>query len=407
MDSAVIDRNLSQSIPTLAAYTPFPSFDYVTKPYADALDAMASVLIIWTSTAVIGRLISLSFGRSSRSLAVRDQFDRLANMKISCKCLPHRHVCCSSYICSNFSLRIVAITFFIISICAEVVIVITQSTKWRTRSLDDLNLKSITLAVPNESTDTLPAMFEGCQSLLTANPSNTNHHLSICHELVLEQFVDPVKYPNSSLQFFFTCSHRFVSFSAHTKRNVVSKRYSIVINDPQRLKLYYANMSRLGFIATSSQVQWVLDNLAEFCYLCHASARRINSTTSVIRSELSVTELGMDVEFILQKLAFMMIQKSESKLTIADFLREDTTDNGNKVELHEFSRGRVKRVSGLMLWIAAGVLGIVNYIGRAFVWDMDRDHSKMVQAVLVLICWDSPKHSIHHRGGRTGDTSRE
>lgn len=54
----------------------------------------------------------------------------------------------------------------------------------------------------------------------------------------------------------------------------------------------------------------------------------------------------------------------------------------NELWLHQFSKGKVKRVSGVILRIAAAMLGAINCCVKSFVWGMDRDDVNIFKAAL-------------------------
>lgn len=78
--------HIRQPFPKLTQERYIGSFDYISYPFADLLDSVAVILILWLVTATVTDAITLFYGHDTRTLVIADVFERLLQISVTPFC---------------------------------------------------------------------------------------------------------------------------------------------------------------------------------------------------------------------------------------------------------------------------------------------------------------------------------
>lgn len=150
--SFVTFEAIQQTIRPVLPNTLFPSFDYVDSDVADILDSIATVLLLWNFSSILGRLILLPYRNTSKSLAMKSFFDNLVSVNF---CLPQQLgknlylLIQSRRRFHNFRIKLFALISFIILVMVEVLLIFSQTLISKELGLESSGLQALTWDVPS------------------------------------------------------------------------------------------------------------------------------------------------------------------------------------------------------------------------------------------------------------------
>ncbi|PXF42471.1 hypothetical protein BWQ96_07809 [Gracilariopsis chorda] len=387
---------LTQRITPLNPHTFFPSFDYVGKPYADIVDAIVIILMQFIIAAILSKMMSLLSGGPSKSLSVISYFNRLVGLSLSAFNGQREYQVPRVRFFSNPLPRLTAMAFFVLYVTIEALLIFSQTSAPRVRSIPDLKIRSLGLMDLNLS---IPSSFPvfTCTPLVSTESSSTNVRLALCvrHQTVsyfnvsytpvyAAQPRDNSFIGSADVQFDWSNPSEFRIIDRHSTGQQLYISFSIQLSDSSLSKISRANLTKLGFQISATQKS-KLQELFQLSCRCKLSTL---STASTVKFSFSNITLSHPTELSrFHKLASLsfnsIIQLSNRTHRSSDFIPDGnpdiTTSEVQRLVL-EAAIERVKRLSGINTWILTSGLLLLNLILNCVVGS----HDERVNAVKTV-----------------------
>lgn len=381
-------ETLLQPYPKLAPSTPFGSFDYVKYQYADILDSIASVFIIWSASSIFLQCLLSVFGRTTRTIALKDFVNRAINVSIA-PLWTNRSTLFTPLrpkISSNVLLRLAAVFAALVLIGIDALVVFAQTPTVQARSLNDLELKRYSFKEPS-SKIVYYEQTTGCRNIVQSSASGTVVPLYFCIDVDMQELESVV--PNETIEISYgTLNDRYhvivypVSYTDNTF--VAVQKYSFQLRDEQESLFYYANITSWGLTVSPSNLKWISDLMNKEYPLRGAKVLPHNETFSKIHAQKN-DNWNLNLTFIGIELSLQMITLSADAITVNDFigLGDQTTTDSSQL-ITKTVEGKVKRVSGISLWIIVAVLEAIRIISEKYLWNISNEIDEMVAHALGL-----------------------
>lgn len=380
-------ENLLQEVKNLPHEPLFSNFDYVNKPYTNLLDSLAIVLILWITSSILSRLLSIPFGSSTRSLATKAIYERFINLRITtlANINPRDYQTPPRRWFTNFWLRLFAIFFVALLLCMEVAIVFSQSTKPLIGSLSDLDIKTIALR-PYKGPTRFNAHPDGCVSLISSPSGHYVHPLLLCNykQVAIDRRTD-VERKNS------------ITFTTRNNQEwqTISKLGSTIWQMTNNVKLVpkgsdiefskepiLANLTRINFGMNQEGIDWFLEQAVELCN-CELEISFSNDTSTKIDVK-GLNGFNGRIPELQEKLFSLqmgMIQVTRRRWVSDDFLVKH--EKASKV-LENMLTTRRKYISGIILWVTLIAMIAVNILLIRFSPDLERPIDIAVERAMKL-----------------------
>lgn len=382
---------LEQSYPNINPFTLFPSFDYVSKPYADILDSIATIFGLWFALAAITRLSHAVYGKSTRTVALREMIDRLTTFNISSfyslrkRCYKRPQV---EYL-SGLTTRFLSLLFFILLFGAEALAVFSQTS--RRLTLDDLKLKQLSFKVPSDPPPEIKLIPTGPNLLMDLEASKVKVPLY----LVLIVDVQGYSAYEGKLKFIISIANERSLRIRHqsNKSNFIEFRYSVEIRDESSGTHLLLNLSKCGFNISQRKLSWLESRLNETYPSVNFQSHYINSITSHFYGNAKPNDDNIVYFEKFRLFVESMFSLSNVTLKSGDFISKDGENRSKNHDLNggKFYFGKVKRLSGVILWIIAVLFGMINFFVGLMTWDMDDDINAMIAECLAISPTVSPR----------------
>ncbi|PXF44322.1 hypothetical protein BWQ96_05949 [Gracilariopsis chorda] len=390
---------IRQTVKPLLPNSLFPSFDYVDSEVADILDAVSIVLLLWNVSSIVSRLIFLPFRNSSKSLAIKYVFDNLVSVNI-CAVLHMRanqhHSIQSRRRFLNWGFKLIALLSFITVVLFEVLLIFSQTLISKELGLESSGLRSLTWDVPTDGY--MRISIPGCVSISESPDNSVSVPLFLCEYLGLPPnstfytdsgISNSTPYIEFQVQILEDTVFHIAKRSRNKNRNPVfleySFNYTIELHNVLTSEVILANLTRLGFQMTEAKRNYLQSALHDFCE-CTVTYEPTNFTFLMKFSPSMPHFEFIDAN---SRLIFhAMIQLSGRDLQKQDFLYVDISNSNDSGWSHvlsnNFVRGRVKRVSGFILWIFAVFFIVLNVALQFLTRDLEEVRDNAVRSVLEI-----------------------
>lgn len=371
-------EKILQSYPRLSPRTLFPSFDYVEKPYAAYLDSLASIFILWAASSILIQCIQAVYGRTTKSLALKDLSDRILGLKIA-KLWGVRN---GKMLWSGGNLRLwlIALLSFLLLLGIDALVVYSQTTTTNSRALDNLSLRRLTLR-PSEDNRSLDG-GQGC--LLLVSRIATSDSIPLYYCTVGFSIPMPESITSERLDIYFeVLEDRFFQISTPRPTDYFITKVSIQLRDVHSSTFYYANLTSWNFSLSVELVRHITDKLNVTHPKCNPESRRFNENGVALSIEKTCWIRNVSVLALTS--AVNMIDVSESMMQSRDFIFDRTIAKApSRSVLTSTTSESVKRLSGIILWIIAGVLELVRRLCTRLTWDINSELDEMMARILDL-----------------------
>lgn len=371
-----------QPYPPLNPKALFSSFDYVDKPYADFLDSAASVLILWSMSSIFLQCVHAINGRNTKSLALKDLTDQMLHMSLA-RIVTVRRLNMSSFKPTPFSrlrLRLFAALVILLFIGIDAFVVFCQTSRERWRGLDTLQLRRLTLRKPVDNR--LVDGGIGCLLLVSRDALNDDIPLYYCTETY--PFKTPTNIPRGKVEIYYGIyDNRFFRVSFPRKNDYAAYQISVQLRDKHNSGKHYVNLSAWGFKMSKLQIKWIADILNENCPRCEVESLDHEANVAKISANSKFWSINNTKSAF--QLGFTMIELSNELIQSVDFtVSKNGSEHISSTIFTNTTSGSVKRVSGILLWIFAGILELIRILSAYVVWDIDEKLNQMIAAVLDL-----------------------
>lgn len=390
-----------QQFPPLKQKTLFPSFDYVDKPYADILDAIAASLIAWTAASIFLGLIYSLYGSNTKTLVVKDVVERLTHVSTA----PIWTFKNSTFtrpkvrLCRNFWLRMFSLLIFLLLIFLEVLVIFSQLSKTTSRSLDELNLKHFSLDIPsNDGIQFLPTI--GCSHMVSHLRFNSEIPLYFCTS-VRTVYLSSMEHKDKLRFHAIKSDHRFLRVRMSVPNEFMEIEHSVILRSKNPKVDYFANVSSLGLVLTLTKLAWISKNAKEECEemlgSCDYQLDTLKSNIPMITTNYS-KEYGYVHRTLILNYYAKMFKVSSTILRRTDFIvgKGDKSTEYKDI-FRQVTSGKLKRTSGVILWILAAVLGTLKLVIERWSWDVDEKILSMTAETLDMPDSDSLKFSSNSK----------
>lgn len=386
-DNEIDDDGLSkilQPYPQINPRTLFPKFDYVDKPYADILDSIATIFILWSASSIFHQIIQSAYGRTTKSLAFNDFLHQFLNMSFTrIRTLRKlNRFSLKSIWTQNVHIRLSAAIAFIVFIGIDVLVIFSQTSTEIKRGLDSLHLKQLTVREPTSNWTTDGGI--GCRLMVQRLTLNDDIPLYYCTEIY--HINERIATPEGKVEVYYGIfDDRFfkIIYPREREDDYVVAQLSVQVRDDAKSVIYHGNLTAWGIEMTASHVKWIADFFNEHCSLCQV--QNLNHSLNVAKISANSdawTTRNSQQAYIL---GMTMIEISDGLVRSDDFFRTDShAASPTPNIMKETTSGSVKRVSGLILWIVAGVLELIRILIVRFSWDINDVLEEMMAAVLDL-----------------------
>lgn len=383
-------KRLKQPFPDIKPYSPF-RLDYVAKPYADLLDSTAVILGLWLAIAVITRLSHGIYGKSTRTVALRELIDRLTTCNISSFVSIRKRPYFSPRVqfFSNITTRLLSFLFFVLLLGAEALALFSQTSK--SLGLRDLRLRRPSLKKPSSSLEDYESPWQWTIPLLEMETSN----IRAPPYLILDKQMEKISvedYFDKKIMFSTADEGYFRLVYTLDDTSVIELRYSVRFRDEITNTSLLLNLTKCGFNMTESKLSSLTEILKKESPESSIEGHHENKTTSVI-----VFDNRMYAEVLDKALQRFdaMVTLSNEELTSADFIIKNgqKLSEGDERNLKRLKFGKVKRLSGVILWLMVAALGIINFVVELITWDMDDGINLMIAECLGTSLTGLPRFS--------------
>lgn len=401
--------SIVQEFPSIRRGTIFPSsFDYFDQWYADILDAIASVLILKFLTDSFIYLKNIFFKRRTQSLAIQYIFDRFYLFSFSSFFTFRRNTYTApqTSLKSNFLLRCLGLSFVLFLFVLELGLIYCQLRTRRTFSIEDVNIRTITLETGRDK-GRRPTNIAtgGCVPMVCDTQGFSKIPLYFCSGLNY-----PIRSDNnreSEIMFYFYSKPKslILSILNGSKESVPYKFnviHTIQVQNAQSQSQYLANLTSVGFNFNLDKITWMKDRIARKCNLSEnlLTATIFNSTVSMIHMKSSNITTSADDRGCVRKIMwdtfYKMFRLTERTFSRDNFMKvfESTEKETGKDLLDNLTTGYVKRISGSTLWAILLITILINLIVRTVTWNIDVDTNKIIGKAFEL----EPGHTITSDG---------
>lgn len=382
-----------QPYPEIVQKTFFPSFDYLDKPYADYLDSLATIFILWSASSIFLQCVNILNGKNTKSLALKDLTDRMLGMNVA-KWLPfvkYRSLSYKPRIFSVVRLWFHAILTFLFLIALDALVIFSQTSKGLSRGLDSLNLRQLVFRKPlNES---LVDGGLGCTLMVDQLTLNDVVPLYYCTEIY--SYKSPIHVPPDRAEIYYELHEdRYfqISFPRLNRSDYSRTRLSVQLRDQHNSIVYYANLSTWEFKVTKDKLKWIVDIIKEKCHLCDPKSLDHNQNGAKI--SVSLRHWKDELTKIPYNSVHQMVELSENLIRSEDFIvPKNQRKDALPLVFAETTSGSVKRVSGVILWIIAITLELIRILCGSISWDINDKLDEMMARILDLPAPDFLKYS--------------
>lgn len=365
--------HLVQPYPIVSPWSIFPSIDYVLNPFVDYIDAVGTIFILWTVSSIFSRLIPLTYGRSTRSLAVKTVYNRVIALDTSS--FYHRKKDSQNRIRNKFKsnpqLRLFAFGLLLCFIIVEIAIIYSQTYKTVSRSLDELQLKSYSFDIPRNEDIYYSSFFRtGCSSLVEPEAFNSKIAFQLCFSDKSEYSYRIFNMSVSTVEIFVTESgfrlYRSLPNTTFQNRALV-ETITFELNSYENAIFFNLNFSVLDFAITPTKLNWLIQFLDLECPECQHRYQISNSSHAILDANYVNNSATMNIARGVRS----MIGLSNKTLSRDFFSTPISSDSGENL-FNNLSESQVKRISGLIIWIAVAVLFVLDFMLSCFTADLEQ-----------------------------------
>lgn len=389
---SVIEQ-IQQPYPEIRPFTLFQDIDYISWDYADILDSIAIILALWFATGVIMRLSHAIYGKTTQTVALRELIDRLMTFDVSSFVSLRKRTYSPPRVqyFSNLNIRLLSIFFALILFGVDALLIFSQTSK--TLGFNDLKLKQLGFKPPSGPVSEYYIPYIGLTWLIDSQLHNWKVPLYLETYSLRINSTDKRTEHHHDI-YFISDGERYFRIQYHPPMHGLFEefRFSIQLRDESKSLTLFVNLTTCGFNMTESKISWLTNQLKGISPGANISHSRLSKTTThMYGNNFTSPNTTYDFNRYTIGLALSMFQKSKNVLKTHNFISSDGSklSTKDKLFLDAIPFGKVKRFSGIILWIIAAILGMLKVFVERKTWDMDEDVNTMVAASLSISRSDS------------------
>lgn len=367
-----------QPYPAIPPRTFFPSFDYIEKSYADYLDSLAIIFILWSSSSILVQCIQTIHGRNTKSLAFKDLSDRLIFMKVA-KLWKNKS---SKLPWSNASFRLwfSAVVTFLLLLGVDALVVYSQTSAHYSRKLDSLKLHQLTL---NSLTSNKPVDGGyGCLPMVRRLATSDTIPLYYCTEGFTMKIPENIP-PGKQEIYFEVYDDRFYRISIPRENDYSIVQISVQLHDNRNSIVHYANLTAWRFELSVERLKPLADKIEEKFPFCRP--KTLHHGKGVLKISLDAEHWNLSLSVFASDTGIQMVDLSTSLIESRDFIGfNGTKETSSQSIFTSTSSESVKRLSGIILWIIAGILEFFRLLSSRALWDINAELDGMMADILDL-----------------------